>query len=64
MRTIVLHNPWLVESMDAELQVQRANYKVTPGFSTAQGQCPNHHVVQGSAITYTQVGEVETHAQN
>lgn len=35
--TTKLHNPWLIESINAEQWIQRADYKVTHGFSTAQG---------------------------
>ena len=51
MYYIVPCNPWLGESKDAELWVQRADYKVIWGFSTAQGSSAfNPQVVQGSAV--------------
>ena len=49
----VLHSPWLVESVDGEPQIQRANCKVTLGFSTTQmvGH-PKTCVVQESMVYY------------
>ena len=35
---IELHGPWLIESMDAEWQTQRADYEVKHIFSDAVGQ--------------------------
>ena len=47
----VLHGPRLVESMDVELWVLRAKYKLYTDFSTAQRVCAlNPRVVQGSTV--------------
>ena len=42
--TSVLYDPWLVESVDVEPWIQRANYKVTQFFNCT----PKPHVVQES----------------
>lgn len=38
--TTILHNLGSVDSMDAELWVWKADYKVTCKLSTVCGQCP------------------------
>ena len=44
----ILHDPHLVESVDAEPQIQRADYKVIYRFLTAQRVCsPNLQVFLG-----------------
>ena len=51
INTTVLHDLQLVESVDAEPWIWRANYKVIFGFSTAQGvSTPNPYIVQGSTV--------------
>lgn len=35
---IEVHDPWLIESTDAEWQTQRADYEVMHVFSDAAGQ--------------------------
>ena len=52
MHTTVLNDLWLVESMDVDPQIRRADCKVIFGFSTAQGSEPltTPCVVQGSTI--------------
>ena len=40
VNTTVLHDPWLVESLGAELSIRRASYKGICEFSTAQGSLP------------------------
>lgn len=32
---IALHDPWLVESVGVETQIQRADYKITHRFSVS-----------------------------
>ena len=46
--TLVLHDLWLVESVDTELCIQRAICKATCGFSTVQIGALNPHLIQGS----------------
>lgn len=36
----ILHEPWLIESVDAEPWIQRTDCKVTPSFLTVWGWCP------------------------
>ena len=42
---ILPHDPRLVESMDVELQIWRAEYKVICGFSAAWGLAPLTHAL-------------------
>ena len=47
IHSTVLHDPGLVESMDVELQIPRADYKVLCTFLTVQKvSIPNPHVVK------------------
>ena len=51
VNTAVLHNPRLVESMEAGLQTRTANCKVILRFSTVRRvSTPNPRVVQGSIV--------------
>lgn len=45
------YNMILVESADEEPQIQRANSKIIPGFSTVfRVNAPNPSIVQGSTV--------------
>lgn len=49
--TIVPPNPWFAESIDVELRIWKANYKVILEFLPAAGVWhPNPCIVQGSAV--------------
>lgn len=57
--TIVLHNLQLVESLDVEPQIQRANIiiKLYVVFQLQKGlRTPKLHIVQGSTVVVTRVG--------
>ena len=46
----VLHDPQLVESMDAEPWIRKAHYKLYLDFDCVEGQHPNPCIVQGSTV--------------
>ena len=50
INTTVLHDRWLVESLDAELQIWKADYKVIMNFQLLRASTRNPHVVQRSTV--------------
>ena len=51
MPTVVLQEPQVVESADAEPQIWSTDDKVILGFSTSRRvEFPNPHVIQGSSV--------------